>query len=201
MDLDKTLLGLGACADGRKWARGKTAADAWRDCQRGDWMLWVAAKLADRKPVVLAACAVAREALQHVPTGEKRPLRAIETAEAWCRGKVTIGAVRQAANAAYAAYAAYASNAAYAAYASDDAYDDASADSAYAAAASDAASAAADAAYAAYASDDAYAASLARSAEIVREMIPFAMIDIDGLLNHAPRERNPLTAACACRIL
>ena len=51
------------------------------------------------------------------PPGEDRPRLAIETAEAWCRGEVTIEEVRAAADAAYAAHAAgYA-----AAYAADTA--------------------------------------------------------------------------------
>ena len=95
-------------------------------------MLWLAVKLssteARRREIVRAACACARTALVHVPEGELRPLRCIETAEAWCRGEASIEAVRTAvdggvdaavdaavnADAAYAtaAAAAYAYNAA-----------------------------------------------------------------------------------------
>jgi hypothetical protein len=136
-------------------------------------MLWLAGRLVkndeDRKPIVLAACACARLALQYVPKGELRPLHAIETAEAWCRGEATIEEVRAARAAAYAAYAA---DAAYAAAA-----DAADAYAAAAAAAYAAAAAAAAAAYAAYAADAAaYAAArtkvLAECADIVRKMLP-----------------------------
>jgi hypothetical protein len=123
-----TLNERGACSEAVTWAKGyKTPAGAWRACKRADWMLWIAGRLAGpfgadtRKPLVLAACACARTALKFVPEGELRPLKAIETAEAWCAGKANLDEVRIASAAAYAAayaaasYAAYA--AAYAAYA------------------------------------------------------------------------------------
>jgi hypothetical protein len=91
-------------------------------------MLWYLAKRGfDRKRLVLIACKCARLGLKYVPKKEKRPLKAIQTAEAWATGKdgVTLGDVRAAARAAYAAnaaYAAYAANAARAAYAANAAY-------------------------------------------------------------------------------
>lgn len=125
------LVTAGACKNAVAWARRQpTATAAWAACERADWMLWLAAKLssteARRREIVRAACACARTALVHVPEGELRPLRCIETAEAWCRGEASIEAVRTAVdgavNAAYAvddaAYAVDAAvNAAYAAYA------------------------------------------------------------------------------------
>src|SRR3990167_7745262 len=61
------------CADALAWARTQpSAAVAWRDCTRGDWMLWLAGQLsgpperASRKALVLAPCARARLALPHV---------------------------------------------------------------------------------------------------------------------------------------
>ena len=108
-----------------------------------------------RKAIRLAACACARTSLKYVKAGETRPLKAIETAEAWCRGETTIEQVREARYAAAAAYAA-ASAAAYAAAAAAAAA--ASAAAAYAAAYA----AAADAAYAAaYAYADAAASAYA----------------------------------------
>ena len=77
-------------------------------------MLWLLGRLSgkpeseSRKKLVLAACQCARLALPYVKKGEARPLKAIETAEAWARGEagITLGDVRKAAAAAYAAYAA-----------------------------------------------------------------------------------------------
>jgi len=163
------LTEVGACHEAVKWAGRKTHKRAWETCKRGDWLLWIAGKFdVDRKLLVLAACACAKTALKYVPNGEDRPRIAIETAEAWTRGKATIEQVRVAADAAYAAYhaAAYAAYraAAYAAYAAADA----AAHAAYHAAAHAAYRAAADAA--------AHAAAHKDMARIVRKIIPFSVI-------------------------
>ena len=143
-----------ACRNALTWARKqKSARAAWRDCERGDWMLWLLGRQAGapgsdaRRNLVLAACACARLALPYVKESDDHPRVAIETAEAWARGGtgITLDQIREAA--AYAAYAdadaAYAAAAAaYAAYAAADA----AAAAAYAAYAD--AAAAADAAYA-----------------------------------------------------
>ncbi len=118
-----------ACRPALEWLQARTLAEAWEQSERGDWLLWLAAKAGvDRRRLVMAACACARLALVHVPPGEERPRVAIETAEAWCRGEATIEQVRKASrnvDAAYAAAAAAdadaadAADAAYAAYAAD----------------------------------------------------------------------------------
>ena len=167
----ESLRRLGACPEATQWAESQPDAEtAWRQCPRGDWLLWAAARLdIDRKLLVRAACACARTALPRVPAGEERPRIAIETAEAWSRGEATIDDVLRAARDACAAWnnaaAAAAHAAAYAAYAAADTAS-AAADAAYAAAA------AADDAYAA-AADAARSDSLARSADIVREILPW----------------------------
>jgi len=70
--------------------------------------------------VVRAACACARTSLRYVAPGEHRPLRAIETAEAWTRDEAAIDDVRRAADAgnaaAYAAAYAAAKDASYTSY-------------------------------------------------------------------------------------
>jgi hypothetical protein len=114
------LKSLGACCASLEWVGNRALETAWTECPRGDWLLWLAAKAGiDRKQLVMAACATAREALQFVPAGENRPRIAIETAEAWCRGEATIEQVREARLNAYAAAAAAADAAAYAADAAD----------------------------------------------------------------------------------
>ena len=165
-----------ACGESLEWLGDRNLAQTWAECERGDWLLWLAAKAGiDRKRLVMAACACARLALVHVRIGEERPRIAIETAEAWCRGEATIEQVREARKAADAADAA-----AYAAYAAAYAAD------AYAAAAAYAAAYAADAdayAAAAYAAD-AYAYAYARretqqkTADIVRSMITVEEVEM-----------------------
>jgi hypothetical protein len=171
------LNAMGACADAVEWAHTQPSlAVAWRECERGDWMLWLAGRLIGQsgsmahRRVVKAAVSCARLALpiwkaKH-PTDD-RPRLAIVAAERWA--KAPSEANRKAAYAAYAAAAAYA---AYAAAAAAAAAYAAYAYAAYAAAAAAAAYAAA--AYAAADAADAASArqrSLARSAAIVRKVI------------------------------
>jgi len=179
----KKLKELDSCSSAMVWVKDQTnPQQAWNTCERGDWMLWLLDKLSggsrskSRKLLVLTACECARLSLKYVPKGEGRPLKAIETAEAWTKGKATLEQVRNAADAAaaadaaYAAYAAYA-DAAYAAYAAAAAAYAAAytADAAYAAyAAADAADADADAADAAYARKN----TLKQCADIVRKHYP-----------------------------
>jgi hypothetical protein len=138
-----------ACDPALEWLEQRNSDEMWEHCERPDWLLWWAARHVPRKELVLVACQCARLALPYVDAGEIRPIKAIETAEAWTRGEVELEEVKGAANAAY-----YAANAAY--YAARAAADDAHA----------AALAAALSVHAAYyaaraAADDAHAAALA----------------------------------------
>jgi len=180
------LTDMGACNAGMEYARShRTMQEAWDKCGRGDWMLWLLGRLAgppaskSRKELVLAACACARLSLDHIPAGEKRPLAAIEMAEAWARGQdgASLDDVRRAAEATTAYASAHAATAYAAAAAAASAY--AAAASGYAATASGYAAAAYDYAaydydYAAYASGYARKKTLLRCAEIVRSMYPKA---------------------------
>jgi len=162
---------IGACEDASVWAKGKSLQEAWDSCERGDWLLWLCGKMADkkgwptRKQVVLAAVECAEPALKYVRQGENRPAECLRIVREWCAGNASIEQVREARNAAYAAAYAAADAAVY------DAADDA-ADAAAYAAVYDAADAAADA-YAA--ADAAYAAarnkSLKESADKVRSIL------------------------------
>jgi len=150
--LIKTCRKLHACESAMNWLeenKNKTIEELYASCDRGDWLLWLFAKLEiDRKVLVLAACDCAEIVLKYIPEGEDRPRIAIETARKWCRGEATLEEVKFAACAAYdAAY-----DTAY-----DTAYDADAACTAYAAAY--AAVYAADAACAAY--DTAYDAACA----------------------------------------
>ena len=185
---------LGACNEAVEWAKEmKNGQAAWDNCERGDWMLWLAGKTAGkpksvkRKKLVLCACECARLALKYVPKGEDRPLKCIETAEAWARGEASYDDLVEArratatatasASASFASFASFASSASFAAsYAASYAayaYASASAASASAyASASDAAAYAASA-YAASAYAAAYVTkTLKECADIVRKHYP-----------------------------
>src|SRR5512146_3236078 len=172
-EFSQLLRDIGACADARAWAKGKSLAEVWEQCERSDWLLWLCGRMVDkdgwptRKELVLAACACAETALKYVKAGEERPRVAIETARKWVRGEATLEEVRTAAYAANAADAADA--AAYAAYAA--AYDAAAYAAAYAADAAAYAAAYDAAAYAAARREESRLASLKQCADIVRSMI------------------------------
>jgi hypothetical protein len=185
---------LCACREAVKWYDRQDSYRAWRSCKRGDWLLWIAAKLKiNSKLIVLASCDCAELSLKFVPDGENRPRKAIETARAWCDGNATLAQVRvAAAAAAYAAAADAAAAAAYAAAAAAYAAADAAyADAAAAYAAADAAASVADAAasvayaaatanaYAAYATDADTTTKqkwLAKCAVLVRKRIPWPIV-------------------------
>jgi len=134
-ELKKLLKKLGACKEAVEWVGDRDLQTAWKDCERGDWMLWLCAKKQGergwptRQQIVLVACECAELTL---PIFEKkfpddtRVKNCIEITRKWALGEASINEVWSARNAAAAAYAAAA--AAYAAaYA-------AAADAAYAAA-------------------------------------------------------------------
>ena len=172
----KPIKRLSACKEAIEWGEQYgTIDEAWTNCERGDWMLWLVGKLAgkpaskSRKRLVLTACECARLALPYVRQGEKRPLKAIEAAEQWARGEhnITLSDV--------GAYAAADAASACAAGAADAAC--ACAACAASACAADAASAcaacAACAAGAACAADaDARKKTLKRCGDIVRKHYP-----------------------------
>ena len=115
---------IGACQEAVEWAfKQKSLAEAWKNCEKGNWMLWLAGKFSGpscdqrRRKLVLAACECAKLSLAYVKPGEKRPAEALKIATAWAMGEtVTLDELRVAADAAVAA-AANAANAIYAAYA------------------------------------------------------------------------------------
>ena len=169
----KPIQRMGACEEAIKWGEEyDSAGEAWNNCERGDWMLWLCGKLSDklasRKKLVLTACECARLTLLYVKEGEDRPLKALETAEQWARGEnnVTLAMVRTSADAAAdAATAAAPERAAY--YAAYAAY--------YAAAAYDATYAAAHAAaYASYAAAASRRVTLKQCADTARKHYPIA---------------------------
>jgi hypothetical protein len=83
--LQTELTKLRACSQAVSWCGQRTAAQAWQECDKADWLLWLAARTLPHSLVVLAACACARTALSHVPAGEERPRLAIEAAERWAK--------------------------------------------------------------------------------------------------------------------
>ena len=145
---------ISACRDAIEWvANQKNYKEAWQNCERGDWMLWLAKRLkVDDRKLTLAKFKCANQ-VRHLMK-DKRSIDALDAAEKYGNGEISREELITAAYAA--AYAAAAADAA--AYAA--AY-------AAAAAADAAAYAAADAADAAYARKE----SLKKSADFCREIL------------------------------
>ena len=178
-----------ACSRAQIWAQGKSLQQAWKQCQRGDWLLWLAARAGvDYRQVVLAACDCAEQAAPHwTPDTQLACAWALDAARRWVVGKTDLEEVRAAACTATAAAIAAADVAYTAAItAAITAAAIAAAIAADVAAAIAAAIAAANVAYtAAYtaadavaytAADAAYHKSLALSADLVRARISWATV-------------------------
>ena len=106
-----------ACVEAVKWAKQYGSMyEAWKKCERSDWMLWAAKRLNlfTKKQSVKLAVIFAERVLPKFETKhpeDKRPRRAIQAAKRWLKSPT-----KKNQSAAYAAdAAAYAASAAYAA--------------------------------------------------------------------------------------
>ena len=184
--MKELLIKLNACKEAIEWAGDRTIEEIVKDCDRGDWLLWLAKKIdIELQPLTLAKghCA---NTVRHLMENEKS-IEAVDMAIAFGEGRATMEELNNAADAADAAYDAvfyaatlYATIVADAAIVGDASY------AAYAAATA-AAYAAGDAAfYPAYAADAAYAAkkqNQKETAEICRKYIGQLIIDKCNELN------------------
>jgi len=92
MSFKQQLIEMKACQEAIDWVGERTIQQAWKDCHRGDWMLWLLEKVegwVDEKEIMLLGCWCARRVLKYVPKEETRPLKAIEAKEKWIRGEIT----------------------------------------------------------------------------------------------------------------
>jgi len=105
-----------ACPQAREWVADRSLVDAWKTCERPDWLLFFADKSGaiSKKEWRLLACAFARTALKY--TTDPQPLKTIEVAERFARGEASVEeldtAMSAAYSAAYSAASSVASNAA-----------------------------------------------------------------------------------------
>ena len=171
MTLQYQLNKLNACEEAQEWAKDfTTLKEAWEACHRGDWMIWIYARL---RPNNLRELTLAKgycaNTVRHLMKDEIS-IRAVDSLVAFGDGRAPgedfAAAADAAADAAYAADTADAYAADAAAYTAADA----AVDAAYTAAAY-AADAAAYAAYAAAdtAADAAYDAAAASAASDARK--------------------------------
>lgn len=169
MTLKKQLESFEACPEAVEWVEDRDLETAWKECERGDWMLWLARRCdVDLRRLTGAKARCARIA-QHLMKDE-RLLNALDVADRFARGEATREELDVSSDAA-----AYAAAAASAAASTDTS-------AAYAAcAAYYAASYAADAAAAycaAYSVADEIKNILKKTADICREEIPLELIEV-----------------------
>jgi len=187
MKTDK-LEKLNACNEAIEYVKTQESAlSAWQNCERGDWMLWIAKRLnVDDKKLTLAKVMCAKQ-VEHLMK-DQRSKDALVACLRYVNGEITREELNvAAAAAAYAdAAAAYAyadadaaAAYAYAADAAAYAYADADAAAAYAAAAAAAAAYAAAAVYA-YADAAAAAADADAAAADVAAAAAYAYADADA---------------------
>ncbi len=71
------------------WSRGKPWVEAWETCPEARWMLHEIATHVDLGALGAATCACAQYAIGRVPPEESRPLRLLESLQAWHRRKIS----------------------------------------------------------------------------------------------------------------
>jgi hypothetical protein len=179
--MKELLIKLNACDEAIEWAGDRTIEEIVKDCDRGDWLLWLAKKIGiELQPLTLAKghCA---NTVRHLMKNE-RSIEAVDMAIAFGEGRATMEELNNAANAAADAaydavfYAFYAAIVADAAIVGDASY------AAYAAATA-AACAAGDAAYTTAAAYAAKKQNQKETAEICRKYIGQLIIDKCNELN------------------
>jgi regulator of protease activity HflC (stomatin/prohibitin superfamily) len=121
------------CIDAIRFrSRYQTFEDAWNNCERGDWMLWIAQRVGvDIRTLTLAKALCAKTVIDLMK--DHRSINAVNVAERFGRGEADEDELRSAAHAASSVAAA--SSSAYAAAASAADYASASSSAAAAAAA------------------------------------------------------------------
>ena len=97
---------INACCEAREWvATQKNYKEAWQNCERGDWMLWLAKRLdVDDRKLTLAKFKCANQ-VRHLMK-DSRSIAALDAAERYGNGEINRDELNTATAAAYAAYAA-----------------------------------------------------------------------------------------------
>lgn len=174
--MKKLLTDMNACTEAVEWVGDRDLQKAWKECERGDWMLWFAGRLGINLRTLTLAKARCAKLVIHLMEDE-RSRKAVEVAEKFGLGQATCEELDEARDNAAAAYVDATDTATYvyadtatAVYA--DVTDAVALSAAYAVADATADAVAASAAYA-YAKRKV----LKQCAEICREVIPFEMIE------------------------
>jgi hypothetical protein len=89
---------LKACREAIEWCGNRTPERAYTECERGDWLLWMAPRSGvDPKLVTLASCDCANT-VKHL-TKDKTPGRLLRLVRKWVKGEATQQEVKKLADA------------------------------------------------------------------------------------------------------
>jgi len=95
MSFKQQLIEMNACYDAVYWVENRTIQQAWNDCPRGDWMLWLLETMKevegwpDEEKIMLLGHWCARRAWKYTPMKRTRPPKTDRAKEAWARGEIT----------------------------------------------------------------------------------------------------------------
>ena len=117
MKFKEYLISVNACEEAIIWNGERDIQTCWKECQRGDWMLWLMKKasMCDLRTLTLAKARCAELAKPYMK--DERSIKALQAAFDFAEGR--IGREELDADAAAADAAAAAADAAAAAYAAD----------------------------------------------------------------------------------
>jgi len=77
------------CLEAVKWMGDKTFDEAWETCERGDWMLWVYARLyPDRNREIVGCAAECAATAQHLMT-DQRSVDVLKACKKYANGEIS----------------------------------------------------------------------------------------------------------------
>ena len=175
--MEKTdLTQFSLCKEGLAYYNRKSSfEEAWRDCERGDWMLWIAKKSGIDDRTLTRAKALCANTVRHLMT-DRRSTAAVDAAMRYAAGRISRDELDMYANRATAATTIVDYTNDKATYYADYAAARAAAD-ARAAHAAAAAAAHADAASASRAAASSKTANRRQTADICREVLTDAVFE------------------------
>lgn len=80
---------LNACQDAKQWAAGKTLSQAWQECQRSDWMLWLLGRSQIDKKTIATIAVEFAETCVHNAKNYPAVAECITTVKKYLSGQAT----------------------------------------------------------------------------------------------------------------
>ena len=94
---------LNACQDAKLWSAGKTLSQAWQECQRADWMLWLLGRSQINKKIIATIAVECAEACAHNAKDYPAVAECIAVVKRFLAGEATQDELLAARSAAWAA--------------------------------------------------------------------------------------------------